>query len=115
MDKLGNGGVIMTKFKIGQVAEISKQITENDVQSFAEVSGDFNPVHIDEEYAKNTIFKGEDLEKIKEEQMENILMEPNECIKNNLLRDKGVGFLQMFESSWPLIKLQEVKYGNRNS
>lgn len=44
------------KFKIGDTAEISKTITERDVQSFADVTGDHNPVHVDEEFARATRF-----------------------------------------------------------
>jgi 3-hydroxybutyryl-CoA dehydratase len=44
--------------KIGQTAEYQKTITEDDIEKFAEVSGDYNPVHMDEEYAKQTIFQG---------------------------------------------------------
>jgi 3-hydroxybutyryl-CoA dehydratase len=44
--------------KIGQTAEYQKIITEEDIRKFAEVSGDYNPVHMDEEYAKTTIFQG---------------------------------------------------------
>jgi acyl dehydratase len=38
---------------------ISKKfkITEKDVCDFANISKDFNPIHLDENYAKNTIFK----------------------------------------------------------
>lgn len=43
--------------KIGDKTEFSKQITEQDVILFARVSGDDNPVHLDEEYAKGTMFK----------------------------------------------------------
>ncbi len=44
--------------KIGQSAEYVRTITEQDIVNFAEVSGDHNPVHLDEEFAKGTIFKG---------------------------------------------------------
>jgi 3-hydroxybutyryl-CoA dehydratase len=43
--------------KIGDVAEYSKTITEKEVYGFAEISGDCNPVHIDPEYAKQSMFK----------------------------------------------------------
>ena len=47
----------MENFKIGQTASMSKTISEFDVYAFAGISGDFNPVHIDEVYASNSMFK----------------------------------------------------------
>lgn len=41
---------------IGQSASFTKKITENDINAFAEVSGDFNPIHVDEEAAKKSVF-----------------------------------------------------------
>ena len=35
----------------------SRTISDSDVQKFGEISGDFNPAHFNEEYAKGTIFK----------------------------------------------------------
>jgi 3-hydroxybutyryl-CoA dehydratase len=35
-----------------------RTVTEADIASFAGVSGDFNPVHVAEEYAKKTLFGG---------------------------------------------------------
>jgi acyl dehydratase len=49
---------VAEKQQIGRSAYISHTITEEDVIAFAEVTGDKNPVHLDEEYAKNTIFNG---------------------------------------------------------
>ncbi len=43
--------------KVGDTASFTKTITETDVYNFAGVSGDFNPAHINEEYAKNTAFE----------------------------------------------------------
>ena len=43
---------------VGQRAEYSKKITDADVMMFAEVTGDFNPVHTDEEAAAKTRFGG---------------------------------------------------------
>ena len=45
------------KISVGDGAEVSKTITEQDIDNFAEISGDNNPAHLDEEYAKNTAFK----------------------------------------------------------
>lgn len=40
----------------GDTAEFTKTISETDVYLYAGISGDFNPVHVDEEYAKTTGF-----------------------------------------------------------
>jgi 3-hydroxybutyryl-CoA dehydratase len=42
--------------KVGDSAEISKTIADEDVRAFAELTGDRNPVHLDEEYAASTRF-----------------------------------------------------------
>lgn len=44
-------------FKLGMKASTSKTITETDIILFAGISTDINPVHLDEEAAKNGIFK----------------------------------------------------------
>ena len=41
---------------VGDAAEISRTITGEDVRAFAEATGDRNPVHLDEEYARGTRF-----------------------------------------------------------
>ncbi|WP_224999740.1 MaoC family dehydratase [Cesiribacter sp. SM1] len=43
--------------QVGQKAQLSKVITSADIELFADLSMDMNPVHLDEEYAKTTIFK----------------------------------------------------------
>jgi 3-hydroxybutyryl-CoA dehydratase len=43
-------------FKVGDSAEITKTIEPADIEAFAEVTGDHNPVHVDEEFAKTTRF-----------------------------------------------------------
>ncbi|MGZ8463687.1 MAG: MaoC family dehydratase [Candidatus Deferrimicrobiaceae bacterium] len=45
-------------FKVGDTAELSKTVTEEDIVLFAKVTGDFNPVHVSEEFAKKTRFGG---------------------------------------------------------
>ena len=42
--------------KIGDKFSTTKQITDVVVRGFAELSGDFNPIHLDEEFAKTTQF-----------------------------------------------------------
>lgn len=44
--------------KVGMFECIEKIITELDVINFSKISLDENPLHLDEEYAKKTIFKG---------------------------------------------------------
>ena len=42
--------------QIGESASFSKTISETDIYLFAGISGDFNPVHVDETYARQTAF-----------------------------------------------------------
>ena len=60
-DRICKKGVYTMKFEelqIGMSAETTKTITETDVVLFAGISTDINPVHINEEYAKQTQFGG---------------------------------------------------------
>ncbi len=50
-------GKTITELKVGEKAEFSKTISESDVYLYAGVTGDLNPAHINEEYAKHTFFK----------------------------------------------------------
>ena len=43
-------------FTVGDSAEITKTITDADVHAFADVTGDHNPIHVDDEFAKTTRF-----------------------------------------------------------
>jgi 3-hydroxybutyryl-CoA dehydratase len=42
---------------VGQEASLSKTVSEGDIATFAELSGDKNPVHLDAAYAATTMFK----------------------------------------------------------
>jgi 3-hydroxybutyryl-CoA dehydratase len=46
------------ELKPGMSASFEKTVTERDVELFGEVSGDMNPMHFDEEFARKTIFRG---------------------------------------------------------
>ncbi|MFX2101242.1 MaoC family dehydratase [Acinetobacter baumannii] len=48
--------LLISDYKIGMTAELTKSFSDKDVDSFAKLSGDINPVHLDENYAKETIF-----------------------------------------------------------
>jgi len=51
-------GACLEDLEIGQTAELRRTVTEHDVEAFAAVTGDDNPVHLDEAYAAATPFKG---------------------------------------------------------
>jgi 3-hydroxybutyryl-CoA dehydratase len=42
--------------KVGDTASLSKKITDDDIRAFAEISGDCNPVHLDDQFAQTTRF-----------------------------------------------------------
>jgi 3-hydroxybutyryl-CoA dehydratase len=43
--------------ELGMEATFQKKVTESDIQAFAQITGDKNPVHLDPVYAARTIFK----------------------------------------------------------
>ena len=43
---------------VGQKAQRSRAVTARDIERFSEISGDYNPIHYDEEIARNTRFGG---------------------------------------------------------
>jgi len=43
-------------YKVGDSAEFTKKITEEDVMKFAEATGDYNPIHVNPEFAKTQMF-----------------------------------------------------------
>lgn len=50
-------GYFLEDLSVGMSAAYSKTVTESDIAKFAEVSGDNNPLHLDEAFAKTTRFK----------------------------------------------------------
>ena len=42
--------------EVGETAEFSKTLTETDLALFSAISGDFDPIHVDEAYARATPF-----------------------------------------------------------
>lgn len=46
------------RFSVGERASFTKTITEEDVDTFAELVGDFNPLHVDEAFARKSRFGG---------------------------------------------------------
>jgi 3-hydroxybutyryl-CoA dehydratase len=54
----GSDGYCLEDLTVGMTAAYEHVVTESEVVRFAEVSGDHNPVHLDEAYARTTRFKG---------------------------------------------------------
>lgn len=52
------GTICIEDLEIGMMRHVEKQVTDHDIMAFAEVSTDYNPVHMDESYAQDTIFGG---------------------------------------------------------
>ena len=50
-------GKSIDQIKVGDTAEFAKTVTETDIYLYAGITGDFNPAHVNEVYAKNTFFK----------------------------------------------------------
>ena len=58
MSDIQRGTIYIEDMEIGLSRHMEKVVTDEDIQMFAEVSTDRNPVHLDDEYAKGTMFKG---------------------------------------------------------
>ena len=52
------GTICVEDLEIGMSRSLSKVVTDRDIELFAEISTDHNPVHLDEAYAQDTIFEG---------------------------------------------------------
>ena len=55
-NSIQKGTICLEDLEIGMSRMLERKITHNDILLFSKVSGDQNPVHLDEEYAKETIF-----------------------------------------------------------
>ncbi|PCD77016.1 MaoC family dehydratase [Pseudothioclava arenosa] len=57
-DTFEPGTIYLEDLEIGMERGLRKVITDRDIEMFAEVSTDHNPVHLNDDYAKGTMFKG---------------------------------------------------------
>ena len=57
-DQAPRGTIYLEDLEVGMTRHLEKQVTDRDIEMFAEVSSDHNPVHLDDEYAKQSIFHG---------------------------------------------------------
>lgn len=58
LDNLPRGTICIEDIEIGMTRHLRKVVTDKDIEMFAEVSTDHNPVHLDDDYANDTIFEG---------------------------------------------------------
>lgn len=58
LDNHPRGTICIEDIKIGMTRHLRKVITDKDIEMFAEISTDHNPVHLDDDYARDTIFRG---------------------------------------------------------
>ena len=58
LDNSPRGTICIEDIEMGMTRYIRKFITDKDIELFAEISTDHNPVHLDDEYARDTIFEG---------------------------------------------------------
>lgn len=58
LDNLPRGTICIEDLEIGMTRSLTKLVTDRDIELFAEVSTDRNPVHLDDDYARDTIFEG---------------------------------------------------------
>lgn len=58
LDNMPRGTICIEDLEIGMKRDLMKVVTDRDIELFAEVSTDHNPVHMDDDYAHDTIFEG---------------------------------------------------------
>ncbi len=54
----GFQGLFLEDLELGRSAQAVRRVSEQHLAAFAEVSGDANPIHMDEAYARTTLMKG---------------------------------------------------------
>ena len=57
-DNLPRGTICIEDIELGMTRHLTKTVSDRDIELFAEVSTDRNPVHLDDDYARDTIFEG---------------------------------------------------------
>jgi 3-hydroxybutyryl-CoA dehydratase len=58
LDNITTGTIVIEDLEVGMTRSLQKLVTDHDIELFAEVSTDRNPVHLDDDYARDTIFEG---------------------------------------------------------
>ena len=58
LDNMPRGTITIEEIEMGMIRSLQKVVTDKDIEMFAEISTDHNPVHLDDDYARDTIFEG---------------------------------------------------------
>ncbi len=58
LDNHPRGTIVIEDLEIGMMRSLMKEVTDLDIELFAQISTDRNPVHLDDAYALDTIFEG---------------------------------------------------------
>ena len=58
LDNHPRGTIVIEDLEVGMLRHLTKQVTDADIEMFATISTDRNPVHLDDTYARDTIFEG---------------------------------------------------------
>jgi 3-hydroxybutyryl-CoA dehydratase len=58
LDNFPRGTICIEDIEMGMTRYLRKVVTDEDIEMFAQVSTDRNPVHLDDDYAQDTIFEG---------------------------------------------------------
>lgn len=58
LDNLPRGTICIEDIEMGMSRYLQKVVTDQDIEMFAQISTDRNPVHLDDDYAQDTIFEG---------------------------------------------------------
>ncbi|MCK0149928.1 MaoC family dehydratase [Marivita sp. S6314] len=58
LDNLPRGTICIEDIEMGMSRYLRKEVTDMDIEMFAQISTDRNPVHLDDDYAQDTIFEG---------------------------------------------------------
>ena len=58
LDNAPRGTIVIEDLAVGMMRSLRKVVTDEDIEMFAQVSTDRNPVHLDDDYARDTIFAG---------------------------------------------------------
>ncbi|WP_295313210.1 MaoC family dehydratase [Roseobacter sp.] len=58
LDNLLRGTICIEDIEMGMSRALRKVVTDQDIEMFAQISTDHNPVHLDDDYARDTIFEG---------------------------------------------------------